>query len=97
MTEWTGAMAPTLDEIEAMAREVIARLPESFAAHARDVVLKVEDVADDDVLDELQIDDPLELTGLYDGIPLTEAASIDTSPMMPSVHSIRSRSSLKRQ
>ena len=77
MTEWTGAMAPTLDDIEAMAREVIARLPESFAPHARDVVLKVEDVADDDVLDELQIDDPLELTGLYDGIPLTEKSVSD--------------------
>lgn len=72
MTEWTDARAPSLDEIEAMAREVMGRLPDSFAPHARDVVLKVEDVADDDVLDELQIDDPLELTGLYDGIPLTE-------------------------
>lgn len=72
MTEWTDARAPSLDEIEAIAREVMGRLPDSFAPHARDVVLKVEDVADDDVLDELQIDDPLELTGLYDGIPLTE-------------------------
>ena len=72
MTEWTDARAPSLDEIEAMARGVMGRLPDSFAPHARDVVLKVEDIADDDVLDELQIDDPLELTGLYDGIPLTE-------------------------
>ena len=72
MTEWTDARAPSLDEIEAMAREVMGRLPDGFAPHARDVVLKVEDIADDDVLDELQIDDPLELTGLYDGIPLTE-------------------------
>ena len=72
MTEWTDARAPSLDEIEAMAREVMGRLPDSFAPHAWDVVLKVEDIADDDVLDELQIDDPLELTGLYDGIPLTE-------------------------
>lgn len=72
MTEWTDARAPSLDEIEAMARGVMGRLPDSFAPHARDVVLKVEDLADDDVLDELQIDDPLELTGLYDGIPLTE-------------------------
>lgn len=72
MTEWTDARAPSLDEIEAMARGVMGRLPDSFAPHARDVVLKVEDLADDDVLDELQIDDALELTGLYDGIPLTE-------------------------
>lgn len=72
MNDWTDRMAPSIDEIEAMARQVFDTLPAEFAPHAQGVVLKVEELADDDVLDELQIDDPLELTGLYDGIPLTE-------------------------
>ncbi|WP_134726331.1 metallopeptidase family protein [Paracoccus luteus] len=72
MTDWTERNAPDSATIEAMAREVFAALPAQFAGHAQDVILRVEDVAGDDVLDELQIDDPLELTGLYDGIPLTE-------------------------
>jgi predicted Zn-dependent protease with MMP-like domain len=29
------------------------------------------------MLDELQIDDAFELTGLYDGIPLTEKSTLD--------------------
>lgn len=74
MNDCTNRMAPSIDEIEAIARQVFDTLPAEFAPHARGVVLKIEEMADDDVLDELQIDDPLELTGLYDGIPLTEKA-----------------------
>ena len=72
MTDWTDRPAPTLADLESMAREVLAELPAEFAGHAQSVILRVEDVADEAVLDELEIDDPYELTGLYDGIPLTE-------------------------
>ncbi|AXC50941.1 neutral zinc metallopeptidase [Paracoccus suum] len=70
--DWTETMAPDAAALEALAREVIAGLPAEFAGHAHDVHLRVEEMADHDTLDELEIDDPLELTGLYDGIPLTE-------------------------
>ena len=72
MTDWTEATAPSAEDIEALAREVLAGLPPEFAGYAAAVILRVEDVAGEDVLDELEIDDPLELTGLYDGIPQTE-------------------------
>lgn len=72
MTDWTEATAPSAADIEALAREVLAGLPPEFAGHAAEVILRVEDFAAEDVLDELEIDDPLELTGLYDGIPQTE-------------------------
>ncbi|MDO5604602.1 MAG: metallopeptidase family protein [Paracoccus sp. (in: a-proteobacteria)] len=75
MTDWTDRNAPTSDEIEAIARHVIATLPDAFAPHAREVMLRVEDFAGDDMLDELEIDDPLDLTGLYDGIPMTEKSA----------------------
>lgn len=72
MTDWTEAQAPDNDAIEAMARDVIATFPPEFAGHAQTVILRVEDFARDEFLDELDIHDPLELTGLYDGVPLTE-------------------------
>ncbi|MDO5371328.1 metallopeptidase family protein [Paracoccus sp. (in: a-proteobacteria)] len=72
MTDWTEAIAPTAADIEALAREVLAGLPTEFAGPAAQVILRVEDFAGEDVLDELEIDDPLELTGLYDGVPQTE-------------------------
>ncbi|MBB1499044.1 metallopeptidase family protein [Paracoccus sp. MC1862] len=72
MTDWTEATAPSAADIEALAREILAGLPAEFAGPAAQVILRVEDFAGEDVLDELEIDDPLELTGLYDGVPETE-------------------------
>lgn len=64
--------APSLEEIEKMALDAVAALPDPFRAPAGDVLLRVADLAEDDLLDEMGIDDPFELTGLYDGIPMTQ-------------------------
>jgi predicted Zn-dependent protease with MMP-like domain len=73
---------PTLDEIEAIARAALAALPEPFASHLGDVVLQVEELADEATLAELGIDHPLDLTGLYEGIPIGER-SVDHSGTLP--------------
>ncbi len=73
---------PSLDEIEAMARAAVDALPEAFRVHARAVALRVADFAPDDILSDMEMDDPFELTGLYDGIPLTEK-SVSDQPMGP--------------
>ena len=67
--------APSLDEMEALARAALARLPEPFAVHLADVVLRVEDFADDETLAALGIEDPFELTGVYEGLPVGEKDS----------------------
>ena len=67
--------APSLDEIEVLALAALARLPEPFAAHLGDVVLRVEEFADDETLAALGIEDPFELTGVYEGLPLGEKDS----------------------
>ena len=64
--------APSLDEMEALARAALARLPEPFAAHLGDVILRVEEFADDETLAALGIEDPFELTGVYEGLPVGE-------------------------
>jgi predicted Zn-dependent protease with MMP-like domain len=63
---------PTLDEIEALARAALASLPPLFADHLGDVVLMVEELADEELLAELGIEHPLDLSGVYEGIPLGE-------------------------
>lgn len=74
--------APSADEIEELARAAMARLPEAFRAHLSDVVLSIEDFADEQTLAEMGIEDPFELTGLYEGLSLAEK-SIDHSGAMP--------------
>ncbi|WP_415919647.1 metallopeptidase family protein [Tateyamaria sp. SN6-1] len=55
-------------------------LPQPFRDHARAVAVQVIDWPPDDVLRDLGIDDPLDLTGLYDGTPLPLKSAADPSP-----------------
>lgn len=84
MTDWNRISAPEAAEIEAMARASLAALPAEFAPHAQDVAIRVAEFAPEEMLDELQIDDPFDLTGLYDGIPVTEK-SVSDQPAGPDV------------
>ncbi|OYX63604.1 MAG: neutral zinc metallopeptidase [Sphingomonadales bacterium 32-64-17] len=78
----TFAKAPTAQEIEAIARQTLARLPAAFAEQLGNLSLAIEDFADDALLDDLGIESAYGLTGVYEGIPLTEQ-SIDHSGTMP--------------
>jgi predicted Zn-dependent protease with MMP-like domain len=70
----------SLAAIEALALECVESLPAPFREAARLVVLRVEDWPDDQILEDLGIEDPLELTGLYDGVPLTEKSPSQPDP-----------------
>ncbi|WP_306004775.1 metallopeptidase family protein [Aquicoccus porphyridii] len=73
----TDVPLPTLDEIEQIARDTVAGFPAPFRAAARAVAIHVADWPDAQMLRELDIDEPHELTGLYEGIPLTEKSFFD--------------------
>ncbi|KIT16171.1 metallopeptidase family protein [Jannaschia aquimarina] len=68
----SDAVAPDGDTLLALAEETRASLPEAFGPAAAEVLISVEDWPSEDMLDELQIGDPYDLTGLYEGTPLTE-------------------------
>ena len=73
---------PSAGEMEAIARRVLDSLPEPFAESLRDVVLLIEDFADDETLSAMDIEDPFDLTGIYEGIPVTER-SVEHSGTLP--------------
>lgn len=73
---------PTAEEIEAIARHAMSRLPEPFAGHLAHIVLQVDEYADDALLTELGIEHPLDLTGVYEGIPIG-LRSVETSGTLP--------------
>ncbi|ESQ94141.1 metallopeptidase family protein [Asticcacaulis benevestitus] len=75
--------APSLDDIETIARAALTRLPEPFAGHLQGVVLIVEDFPSEEMLDVLGIEDAYELTGLYTGNPAgLESVTGDLPPMI---------------
>ncbi len=64
--------SPSLDQIEQIARDTVADLPAAFVAAAAEVALRVLDLPDAAMLADLDLDDPMGLTGLYEGVPMTE-------------------------
>ncbi|VVT10245.1 metallopeptidase family protein [Erythrobacter sp. EC-HK427] len=78
----TIALAPSIAEMQATAEAALRQLPSAFAARLGDIVLVVEDWPDEETLAELGIDNHYELTGVYEGLPLTER-SIEHSGTLP--------------
>ncbi len=70
-------IAPDTELIEQLARDTVANLPEQFSASATHIQIYVEEFATTDLLEVMGIDDPYELTGLYEGTPLTERSASD--------------------
>ena len=77
----TFGHAPEAAEIEVLARLALARLPAEFRAHLGDVVLSIEDFADEATLAEMGIEDAFELTGLYEGVPLGDKNSAESGSL----------------
>ena len=73
---------PTAEEIEAIARAALNALPSPFADHLRHVVLQIDEYADNALLAEMGIEHPLDLTGVYEGIPIGQR-SVETSGTLP--------------
>ncbi|MBT9244568.1 metallopeptidase family protein [Gemmobacter fulvus] len=77
-------IAPDLALIEQLAHEAVMQLPEPWRTAAAQVRLRIEDFAPAEILEAMQIADPFELTGLYEGTPLTEKSVMD-QPLGPDV------------
>ena len=69
---WNDQSAPSLDDFARLAEAAFAALPEMFRQAAGEVVIRVDDFADEGVLADLEIEDPFELTGLYSGVHIGE-------------------------
>ena len=61
---------PSADDIVRLGEEVLAELPAFVRSRIGDVPIMVQDFADDEVLAEMGIEDPFELSGLYQGVPI---------------------------
>lgn len=72
-----SGLAPDLAMIETIAQKTMSELPPAFKVLASQVALSVMDFAPEDLLAEIGIEDPFELTGLYTGIPLPEKSTMD--------------------
>jgi predicted Zn-dependent protease with MMP-like domain len=73
---------PNAADIEAVARRTLDRLPSPFAESLGEIVLLIEEVANPDTARRLGLRHPMQLSGLYEGVPLNHQ-SVQQSGRMP--------------
>jgi predicted Zn-dependent protease with MMP-like domain len=79
----TAPDMPDAATLERLALQAVERLPEMFRVHLTDVVFRVLEFADSETLAELGIDDPLDLSGLYEGLPVGEHSIWESGAIPP--------------
>ncbi len=65
-----GMVSPSLGDIESLAEEAYARLPEHFRALCEGLVIRVEDFPTEEVLETMQAETEFDLLGLFQGVGL---------------------------
>lgn len=85
LTHWSGLTAPSLEELEALADDAFARLPEAFRRLVTGVVIRVEDFPTEEVLEEMQADTPFDILGLFHGIGLAQDAAVTETGRLPNM------------
>ncbi|MDB5461285.1 MAG: hypothetical protein JWO72_3026 [Caulobacteraceae bacterium] len=83
--DWTGAPAPSLDDFAAIAQAALQALPQPFREMAGNVRMRIDDFADEETLEQVGVQDPFELTGLYQGTPVGERSVLDPTPAQSQV------------
>jgi predicted Zn-dependent protease with MMP-like domain len=76
---WQAAAAPSLEDFAALAEAAFAELPAQFRKLAGEVVFRIDDFPDDDVLADLGLESPFDLTGLYQGVDLSRRSFLDSA------------------
>jgi len=71
------ALAPSLADIEAIADRAFETIPLELRRHVRGVVLRVEEFPDEETEEEMELESPFDLLGLYRGVALTRKSVAD--------------------
>jgi predicted Zn-dependent protease with MMP-like domain len=67
---WRGSTAPSLADIQELAEQAYARLPERFRNLCDGLVIHVEDFPTSEVLDSMRAQSEFDLLGLFQGVGL---------------------------
>lgn len=81
--DWTHAKAPDLDAFEMLARAAHAALPEEFRKLTGEVVIGIADFPEDEVLEEMELESPFDLMGLFQGVGLPQSGAVAETGRMP--------------
>ena len=70
---------PDLADLDRLAHQALASLPEHLRRHVVDVLIRIEDFPDAETEKEMELESPFDLLGLYRGVSL-DRKSISDAP-----------------
>lgn len=82
---WAALKSPTLAEFEALAEAGFARLPEGFRHLCQGVILQVDDFPDDETMDEMELETPFDILGLFRGTGLPQGPAVAETGQFPNM------------
>ena len=71
--------APSLDDIEGLAREALKTIPAKLRVHVRDVVVRVAEFPSEEIEREMVLESPFDILGLYQGVSLDRRGVADSA------------------
>jgi predicted Zn-dependent protease with MMP-like domain len=81
----TLLIPPSLAELEALAQSALATIPDELKRHLGPVVIRVEDFPDEETEEEMGLESPFDLLGLYRGVALPHKSVSSTGAMIDMV------------
>ena len=70
---------PSIADLEALAQSALATIPDELKRHLGPVVIRVEDFPDEETEEEMELESPFDLLGLYRGVALPHKSVSSTS------------------
>ena len=70
---------PSLDELHAIAETALAALPAPFAGNLDGVIIRVDEFPDSETEEEMGLESPFDILGLYRGIAIGRKANLAVS------------------
>ena len=86
---WKGEIAPSLEDLTTLASAAFEALPPAIRTAAGSVEFHILEFADDGMLADLDIENPFELSGIYDGVDRLHTSVLDPVPQIPRIFLFR--------
>jgi predicted Zn-dependent protease with MMP-like domain len=72
------SQAPSLGDIEALAERALGTIPAELKRHLGNVVIRVDEFPDEEVEEEMELESPFDILGLYRGVALPHKSTAST-------------------
>ena len=79
--DWRERHAPTISTFESLAIEAYGHLPQEFRDLTKDLIIEITDFPTDEVFEDMALETPFDLLGLFEGRGISERFTVETGEM----------------